>query len=125
MINGINGSDKRYGDNEWLGFDGKDVEITIDLGKEMDVNSISTRFNNQNGSWIYAPSQVIVSFPGKEEFIPIELEQSGEKIVDLKLETKIVTRYIKLKVVNFGIIPDGKQGAGHKAWLFIDEIIIE
>ena len=125
LINGINGSDKRYGDNEWLGFDGKDVEITIDLGKEMDVNSISTRFNNQNGSWIYAPSQVIVSFPGKEEFIPIELEQSEEKIVDLKLETKIVTRYIKLKLINYGIIPDGKQGAGHKPWLFIDEIVVE
>ncbi|WKD87024.1 Beta-hexosaminidase [Polaribacter huanghezhanensis] len=125
LINGISGSDKRYGDNEWLGFDGKDVEITIDLGKEMDVNSIATRFNNQTGSWIYAPSQVIVSFPGNDEFIPIELEQSKEKIVDLKLETKIVTRYIKLKLINYGVIPDGKQGAGHKSWLFIDEIIVE
>lgn len=125
LINGISGSDKRYGDDEWLGFDGKDVEITIDLGKEMNINSISTRFNNQNGSWIYAPSQVVVSFPGKEEFIPIELEYSEEKIVDLKLETKIFTQFIKLKIVNFGIIPDGRQGAGHLPWMFIDEIIIE
>jgi hexosaminidase len=33
-------------------------------------------------------------------------------------------RYVKLKVKNYGTIPDGKQGAGNKAWTFIDEIII-
>ena len=91
-----------------------------------DINDLKdTRFNNQKGSWIYAPSQVIVTFPGNEEFLPIELEESEEKIVDLKLETKIFTRFVKLKLVNFGVIPDGKQGAGHKPWIFIDEIIIE
>ena len=125
LINGISGSDKRYGDKQWLGFDGKDVEITIDLGKKMNINSIKTRFNNQKGSWIYAPKQVIVSFPGNEEFLPIELDEKDEKIVDLKLETKIFTQFIKLKLVNFGIIPDGRQGAGHKPWIFIDEIIVE
>jgi hexosaminidase len=125
LINGIQGSDKRYGDKQWLGFDGKDVEITIDLGEETEINSITTRFNNQIGSWIYAPSQVIVSFPGTDEYLPIELEPSEEKIVDLKLETKIVTRFVKLKILNPGIIADGKQGAGHLPWMFIDEIIIE
>ncbi|MBL4604324.1 MAG: family 20 glycosylhydrolase, partial [Flavobacteriaceae bacterium] len=29
LINGISGSEKRYGDKEWLGFSGDDVEITI------------------------------------------------------------------------------------------------
>ena len=125
LINGISGNDKRYGDDQWLGFDGKDVEITIDLGKEMNINSISTRFNNQKGSWIYAPKQVLITFPGNEEYLPIELDEKDEKIVDLKLETNIFTRFIKLKLVNFGIIPDGRQGAGHKPWIFIDEIIVE
>lgn len=125
LINGIKGSNKRYGDKEWLGFSGDDVEITIDLGKETKINSIKTRFHNGRGQWIYAPSQVIITFPGNEELLPVELEDSDEKIVDLKLDTKISTRFVKLKVVNYGIIPDGKQGAGHKAWTFIDEIIIE
>ena len=31
---------------------------------------------------------------------------------------------IKIIIPNYGIIPDNKQGAGHKAWTFIDEIII-
>ena len=125
IINGIMGSDKRYGDKEWLGFDGKDFEITIDLGKEMSINSIQTRFHNGRGNWIYAPSQVIVSFPSNQQILPVEIEDSEEKIVGLNLKTKISTRYVKLKVVNYGIIPQGNAGAGNKPWTFIDEIIIE
>ena len=39
----------------------------------------------------------------------------------------IITNKIKilLKILNYGIIPEGKQGSGNKAWTFIDEIIIE
>ena len=36
-----------------------------------------------------------------------------------------VIKKIKLTITNYGIIPDGKQGSGNKAWTFIDEIIIE
>ncbi|MGK0421917.1 MAG: hexosaminidase [Polaribacter sp.] len=32
---------------------------------------------------------------------------------------------LKITIPNYGIIPEGKQGAGHKAWTFIDEIIVE
>ena len=28
-------------------------------------------------------------------------------------------------MINYGVIPDGRQGAGHKPWLFIDEIIVD
>jgi hexosaminidase len=31
---------------------------------------------------------------------------------------------LKFNIPNYGIIPEGKQGAGNKAWTFIDEIII-
>ena len=125
LINGINGSNKRFGDKEWLGFNGEDVKITIDLGKATEINKITTRFHNGKGQWIYAPSQVIVSFPGNNDFLPIEVEASDELMVNLNLSTKITSQFVKIKVVNYGVIPDGRQGAGHKAWTFIDEIIIE
>lgn len=34
-------------------------------------------------------------------------------------------RKVKISVPSYGIIPKDKQGGGHKAWTFIDEIIIE
>ena len=38
---------------------------------------------------------------------------------------KIKVKSLKITVPNYGIIPEGEQGAGHKAWTFIDEIIVE
>jgi len=34
-------------------------------------------------------------------------------------------RYIKIKAANIGKCPDWHKGAGGKAWLFVDEAVIE
>ncbi|GGH00194.1 beta-N-acetylhexosaminidase [Polaribacter pacificus] len=125
LINGIVGSDQRYGDKEWLGFSGKDVQITIDLGALTEINSISTRFHNGKGQWIYAPTRVEISFPGQEKSLTKVLPKTDDLLVNFKVDAKITTRYIQLTLINYGVIPDGRQGAGHKAWTFIDEIIVK
>lgn len=134
LINGISGSDTRYGDKEWLGFWGDDLETTIDLGEEMDINSIETRFHNGQGQWIYAPNEIWFKFQladGSTVTDKINTQNEVTKnLVDINyiftkpkhLDIKVKT--IILKIPNYGIIPEGKQGAGNKAWTFIDEIII-
>lgn len=135
LINGISGSDSRYGDKEWLGFWGEDLEIVIDLGKEMEINSIETRFYNGQGQWIYAPSEIFLEFildDGSKLTDKITLNNDTSKdVIDLdytipkpkNMGIKIKT--IRLNITNYGTIPDGKQGAGQKAWTFIDEIIVK
>ncbi|WP_034061114.1 glycoside hydrolase family 20 protein [Lacinutrix jangbogonensis] len=125
LINGIKGSNSRYGDKEWLGFSGEDLEITIDLGEKTNVKSIKTRFHNGNGQWIYAPKKVEFWFDVNDRIPSAVLLNSDEMLVNIRLEKEVNTRYITLKIPNFGIIPEGKQGAGHKAWTFIDEIIVK
>ncbi|WP_317132307.1 chitobiase/beta-hexosaminidase C-terminal domain-containing protein [Polaribacter sp. IC066] len=136
LINGISGNNERYGDKEWLGFSGDDVEITIDFNKPTKINSISTRFYNGNEQWIYAPKTLNL----------ILTLEDGSLISSKKMITKkdsllvnfdvnlsqlypknniLKTKTLKLIIPNYGIIPEGKQGAGHKAWTFIDEIIVE
>ncbi len=124
LINGISGSNKRYGDKEWLGFWGDDVEITIDLGKETEINSIETRFHNGQGQWIYAPTEIEIGFDAHGLDSKTKIPMSNDILVPLKIELNENSRKIHLKIKNYGIIPEGKQGAGHKAWTFIDEIII-
>jgi len=137
LINSIAGSNTRYGDKEWLGFWGDDIEITIDLGEKIEINSISTRFFVSNGQWIYEPESVQICAFNKYE---IELEILGYEQL-FKKESELISsvkynhkrhepwntkcRFINIKIKNYGIIPEGKQGAGHKAWTFIDEIIVE
>ncbi|MTE26857.1 beta-N-acetylhexosaminidase [Winogradskyella ouciana] len=122
LINGISGSDSRYGDKEWLGFWGEDIEITIDLGEEKEINSIETRFYNGNGQWIYAPLEVEIEI--EEEIEKIKLQTNDKNIVEFNLKKELKGKTIKLRIPNYGTIPEGKQGAGNKAWTFIDEIIV-
>ena len=133
LNNGISGSDTRYGDKEWLGFWGEDLEITIDLGVETNIRKLSTRFYNANGQWIYTPKKVSVQVTLENGSImnrkadPILGEAGSLATVSFDLDKKIPvkTRYVTLTIPNYGVIPDGLQGAGNKAWTFIDEIIIE
>jgi hexosaminidase len=133
LINGISGNNKRYGDKEWLGFSGEDVEITIDFDNPTEINSISTRFHNGNGQWIYAPKNVTLQFNLKNDrvvFSTKKLLKSDSLLVNFSFNffevnpNKEKITSIKLIIPNYGIITEGKQGAGNKAWTFIDEIIV-
>ena len=134
LINGISGNNKRYGDKEWLGFSGDDVEITIDFENPTEINSISTRFYNGNGQWIYAPKEVTLFFKlndGRTILSKTKIETNNNLVKTIIISTKemipknIKVDYVKITILNYGVIPDGKQGAGHKAWTFIDEIIVQ
>ena len=130
LINGISGSDTRYGDKEWLGFWGDDLEITIDFGKEIEINSIKTRFYDAPGQWIHAPQKIEVAILKnlEENNRKKQVEQISQNgsLVEVKNKFgKKTGRYLKLFVKNYGKIPENMQGAGNKAWTFIDEIIIE
>lgn len=123
LVNGISGSDSRYGDKEWLGFRGDDIEITIDLGDEIEINSIETRFHNGNGQWIYAPKQIQLKIDDNN-FETFDLPKSDLLLVNKKLNPNKKGRNIRIRITNYGTIAEGQQGAGHKAWTFIDEIIV-
>ncbi|OUR95111.1 beta-N-acetylhexosaminidase [Flavobacteriales bacterium 34_180_T64] len=124
LINGISGSNSRYGDKEWLGFWGEDLVITLNFESETSINEIKTRFHNGNGQWIYAPKTILVKFDNGE-FSEYDLNASDELIKNWTMNfNSIAAKQITLSIPNFGKIPEGNQGSGHKAWTFIDEIII-
>ncbi len=131
IINGVNGSDERYGDAEWLGFpDGTDFEATIDFESETDLNNIKFRFFKGEGQWIYLPKsvEVFTSLDGKN-FSTIGNSnniQSDSKVATVNLDLKNTKgRFLKVIAKNHGLIPAGAQGGGNPAWMFVDEIVVE
>ena len=128
LINGISGNNKRYGDKEWLGFSGEDIIVTIEFDNPKNIKTISTRFYNGKGQWIYAPNEIGFSFyleDGKTVNDITILEEKNNLLVNYSYEFKsTAVKKLDIIVKNYGTIPEGKQGAGHKAWTFIDEIII-
>ena len=132
LINGVNGDAERFNDGEWLGFQGTDFEAVIDFGEPISFRKLVFRFFNSPQQWIYPPREVIVStanFPeqfGQESqtrLVPPNAWSGKQLQSALIYNTK--ARFLKIKIPNFGIIPDGYPGAGKKAWLFVDEIVVE
>lgn len=128
LTNGILGDNNRYGDQEWLGFAGKNFEAIIDLGENISIESIDLRFFNGKGQWIYPPKSVKISLGSEQDVLSEIIEKtivdSADKIIPVNLTVQKTGRYLKVQVERFGIIPEGRQGAGNEAWLFIDEIVV-
>jgi hexosaminidase len=132
LVNGVLGSDSRFGDNEWLGFWGEDIEVTINFNQPIEINSITTRFYHGPGQWIYAPNKLklIMLADGVtiiDEF-NLEVTEMSNKVTSLRdLSKRLPVKINELKIIvpNYGIIPEGNQGEGNPAWTFIDEIVIE
>jgi hexosaminidase len=128
LVNGVV-SEKGINSTEWLGFGaGQDCEMTIDLGKEQEINQVKVHTLDQQGSWIYLPESVeVFTSNNGVDFSKIV---STSKMMDDKMRMKYMvtdfdktnSRYIRVWVKNFGQIPSGQPGAGNQAWLFLDEV---
>ncbi|MFK7950482.1 MAG: family 20 glycosylhydrolase [Saprospiraceae bacterium] len=129
IINGVFGSNERFGGTEWLGFDGKNCEAIIDFGEEIKITDFAFRNFDSEGQWIYLPKSVtlFISSDGEnfKEIYQQEIKKTGKKVVTTKFDLKDKqTRYLKVVFENYGMIPEGRQGGGNPAWLFVDEIVV-
>lgn len=128
ILNGIEGPSEKYGGSEWLGFDGKNCHATINFFQEEELSSVKLKFFNGEGQWIYLPKKVdIYSSTGDKKVLLKSTDniESSSKIAKVNLSfPKIKTSSLIIEIENHGMIEVGKQGAGHLAWLFVDEIKI-
>ncbi len=129
LVDGIKGNLNNHG-KSWLGFSGKDVVATIDLGNKTEFSTVEFSTVDRKGSWIYIPKSIklFISDNGKDfkeiKSIPQSEIDKVNGIMKINLP-KQSAKFVKLTVENLGTIPDGFPGAGNKAWLFIDEISIQ
>ncbi|MEQ8706244.1 MAG: beta-N-acetylhexosaminidase [Phaeodactylibacter sp.] len=131
VLNGINGSDERYGDAEWLGLEGQDFTGTIEWSRKQWVTKATLRFFHSPGQWVYAPKRVKISTWDEakntwETLGTTEVTAPNGKIAEVELNLgKTTTSKVRVEIENHGKIEAGEQGAGHEAWLFVDEIRID
>jgi hexosaminidase len=129
LVDGMKGNTSKFG-RDWLGFWGKDLNATIDLGVTVSVSKVEISTLSAPASWIYYPKNITlwVSNDGKNfEQVSVisteEIEKANGKLA-INFETKSI-KWIKVIAQNNGIISDGNPGAGSNSWLFVDEITVE
>jgi hypothetical protein len=135
LTNGIKGTtDYQY---NWQGWQGRNAELIIDLGKVDSISNIRLNFLENNSAWIVGPKSLNVriatnlaeldastSFQGS-----IENPDAGKQLpagiypLQLTLPNKIAGRFLHIQVINPGALPKWR-GVDGNGWLFIDEIEI-
>ena len=127
LVNGVNGSTS-YGDEQWVGLEGPDLEAVIDLGETVQVSSVTVTSLSDRPNWVFPTTGVEVSgSTDGSDFAPLgraAAPESGAAIVPVDVSFPPATvRYLKAVVRN-RLIPAGHEGAGSPAWLFVDEIVV-
>ncbi|MBP5643512.1 MAG: GH92 family glycosyl hydrolase [Bacteroidales bacterium] len=117
----------------WQGYYGVDLDATVDLGEVTDMTRLAGSFLQDQNSWIFMPTEVefFISNDGKnfksvgvvENEIPEETEDAV--IQELAINRRMKARYVRMVAKSLGICPEWHVGAGEKAWVFCDEIVIE
>ncbi len=116
----------------WLGFEGTDMEAVIDLEKPTPVSEVTVRFLQRQGSWVFFPEkvEVFVSDDGVDfdKLGETENRQPGKSseasIQAFTVASKVNARYVKVIATNIKKCPDWHAGAGGKAWIFVDEVVV-
>ncbi|MCF8228246.1 MAG: GH92 family glycosyl hydrolase [Bacteroidales bacterium] len=133
LIDGIHG-DSDFRSFGWQGYHGVDFEVVVDLGKKQRVKSAGAEFMQEERSWIFLPERMHVYLSKNGQ----DYRHAGtiENAVSLRAPGRIIeafivkninkrARYVKVLAENIGACPDWHPGAGNKAWIFVDEVMVD
>ena len=119
--------------DSWIGWEGRDIDMIIDLGESKQIRSIDTDFLQQLGAWILQPRSVgySLSADGKTwtDLPRHQLDEDRDpkvKFVSVKetLPSPEKVRYIKVNVEGTKQCPHWHYGVGNPCWFFLDEITV-
>jgi hypothetical protein len=133
LIDGRIGSTE-YKDGSWQGREQEDLVAVIDLGEMISLSKIQSRFLQDIDPWIFFPTSVKYEVSGNGTTyrtvatIPNDVP-SDRRGSMIKMFTATIgattARYVRVTASNIGVCPPGHEAAGKRAWLFVDEIVIE
>lgn len=132
LIDGRRGpEDWRTG--SWQGYQAQDFVATLDLGSEQMFERVSVGFLQDMRSWIWMPRSVLfeASLDGVTwralGSVTHDVPDRVDAIVreDLGVPTDgNPARFLRVRAVNYGVIPAWHPGAGGEAFLFVDEFYV-
>jgi hypothetical protein len=123
-----------YHDPAWQGFERTDMEAIIDLGKAISIRDVTIGFLRNQGAWIFPPIGVecAVSLDGTSFAVVVDeqnaLDSTATRASVIRKHfrfSEVTVRFVKVRARNVGLCPLWHNGAGGKAWLFVDEIAVE
>ena len=132
LIDGIRGT-ANWSGGGWQGYWGKDFVAIVDLGKVETISAVGASFLQDMASWIWMPRSVAIDLSNDgKTFAPavsivndVAEDRGGVVTKDfVKTISPQQARYVRIRAINLGKIPQWHPGSGGDAWIFVDEIMI-
>jgi len=138
LTDGLRGDEDHF--FNWVGYEGNDMEVIVDLQKIQTIRKISIAFLQNVFSWIFLPEKVEISISKDgNNFNTISVIPNTISATRKELEAPIYafikdftcqfnpvkTRFVKIKATSIKTCPRWHPGYPEKAWIFTDEIVIE
>lgn len=134
LVDGLFG-DAEWRKGRWVGWEGKDVELLLDMGNAQPVTAVYSSFVQDSKPWILFPKamEVYSSNDGKNFNLLFKQEVAvdglDENVQTRRLGQKLTTpgqfRYLKIKLYHYGQLPAGHLGYPNSAYIFMDEVVVE
>lgn len=123
--------------NDWLGFEGADMEAAIEMAVPTNINTVKVGLCHAPNDWVMWPKSVWVSFSKdgtnytdwKMAELPVfdlpdKMQSLGRIEARARVNEKQV-KFIRVKVENQGTLPEWHPYAGQEAWIMVDEVVVE
>ncbi|MGB8316824.1 MAG: alkaline phosphatase family protein [Ignavibacteriaceae bacterium] len=123
-----------FHNSAWMGFEAEDFVAVIDLGKIQLIKGVTLSCLDNKNSWIYLPSEINYFISndnrkfeniGSLESDEIKSFLIGNRTLIGKNFENVNARYLKVIAKNINQCPAEDPGAGGKAWLFVDEVMVQ
>ena len=136
LMDGKKGAPGDY-HNDWLGFEGVDMEATIELAVPTNISTVKVCICHEPNDWVMWPKSVWVSFSEDgtnfTEWQQAELPafdgmnpMHGFGRIEARARVNAKqAKFVRIKVENQGVLPEWHPYAGQKAWIMVDEVTIE
>ena len=131
LVDGLFGANTNYKTGKWIGFQGNDLIAVIDMQEPTEISSLSINNAVITGDWIFDTSEIIIEASDDDSNYNIIKTESFDsdkdhraEISEHKVEFEPVTaQYFKV-TVKTSVMPDWHPGKGRKAFIFVDEIVL-
>lgn len=134
LVDGLRGGED-FRTGAWQGFQGEDMVIVVDLGEKRVIQQAGAGFLQDVRSWIWMPElvQISVSSNGKKfksiatathDIVSTDYDSKAIKSIQASFKP-IEARYVQIRAVNFGPVPDWHPGNGGATWIFCDEVWVK
>jgi hexosaminidase len=133
LTDGLRGTTD-FHDGLWQGWEGEDMEAVVDLQQATAIHEIAISTLQATRSWILLPRRVAMwlsddgatwrQVADLTHDVPARRDDAFVYPFRCALPASTSARYVKVRATNAGPLPAWHPGAGGKAWVFADEIVV-